>query len=60
MHIWFWKGNLRERDHFEYLGEDGTVILEWIFSTLDGLIRLMIRTGGGHFECGNEPSGSIR
>jgi hypothetical protein len=26
----FWWGNLRERDHFEDLGVDETVILKWI------------------------------
>jgi len=24
-------GNLRERDHFEYPGVDGRIILRWIF-----------------------------
>jgi hypothetical protein len=27
----FWWGNLWERDHFEDLGTDGRIILEWIF-----------------------------
>ena len=28
MHTRFYCGNLRERDHFEGLGEDGTIILK--------------------------------
>ena len=29
-------GNLRERDHLEDLGVDGSIILEWIFKKWDG------------------------
>jgi hypothetical protein len=41
------------------------IILRWIFrkwdvGVLTGLIWLMIETGGGHFKCGIEPSGSIK
>jgi hypothetical protein len=48
-----WWGNLRERDHLEYLGIDGRIILRWIFRKWDvgewsGLIWLSIGTGGGH------------
>jgi len=32
----FWLGNLRERDHLEYTGLDGRVILRWIFRNWDG------------------------
>jgi len=28
----FWWGNLRERDHLEYLGVDGKIMFKWIFS----------------------------
>jgi len=28
-------GNLKERDHFEYSGVDGRMILKWIFSKWD-------------------------
>jgi hypothetical protein len=31
VHIGFWWGNLRERDHLKDLGIDGRVILKWIF-----------------------------
>jgi len=27
----FWWGNMRKRDHFEYPGVDGRIILRWIF-----------------------------
>jgi len=27
----FWLENLKERHHFEDLGKDGRIILEWIF-----------------------------
>jgi hypothetical protein len=32
----FWVGNLRERDHLEDSGIDGTIILRWIFRKCDG------------------------
>jgi hypothetical protein len=38
MHTEFWLENLREREHFEDLGEDGRV--------LAGFIRLVTRSGG--------------
>jgi hypothetical protein len=31
MYTGFWWGSLRERDHFEDLGVDGSIILRWIF-----------------------------
>jgi hypothetical protein len=31
VHTGFWWGNLRERDHLEYPGVDGRVILKWVF-----------------------------
>jgi hypothetical protein len=27
----FWLGNMNERDHLEYVGIDGRIILKWIF-----------------------------
>jgi hypothetical protein len=36
VHTEFWWGNLRKRDHFEDLGVDGRIILEWIFKKWDG------------------------
>jgi hypothetical protein len=53
VHAGFWWGNLRERDHLEYLGVDGRVILKrifkkWIGEARTGLIWLRTGTGGGH------------
>jgi hypothetical protein len=53
VHVGFWWGNLRKRDHFEGADLDGRVILRWIFRKLDrgawtGLIWLRTGTGGGH------------
>ena len=51
-------------DHWGDLGVDGW-ILGWISRRWDvgiwtGLGWLRIGTGGGRFECGNEPSGSMK
>jgi hypothetical protein len=56
-YIGFWLGILR--------GLDGRIILRWIFRKWDEgswaeSIWLSIGTGGGHCECDNEPSGSIK
>ena len=32
----FWLGNLRERDHLENPGVDGSIILRWIFGKWEG------------------------
>jgi hypothetical protein len=48
VHVGFWWGNLRERDHLENPDVDGTIILKWIFKKWDGtwtgLIWLRIGT----------------
>jgi hypothetical protein len=31
----FWWGNLRERDHLKDPGEDGKIILRWVFRKWD-------------------------
>jgi len=56
----FWWGNLRERNHLEETGVDGTIILRWVFRKLDvgvwtGSCWLRIGTGSD-----NELSGSIK
>jgi len=49
----FWRGNLRERDHWGDPDADRRIILRWIFKKLEGVVRtgwswLRIGTGGGH------------
>jgi len=43
----FWWGDLRKRDHLEYLGVDGMIILKWFFRKWNGLVWLRIGTGAG-------------
>jgi hypothetical protein len=51
VHIGFWWGEMRERDHLEDLSVSGRIILKWIFKKWDGawagLIWLRIGTAGG-------------
>jgi len=52
VYVGFWWGNLRERDHIEYPGVDGKIILQcmfrkWFGVAWTGLIWLRIGTGGG-------------
>ena len=30
MHAGFWWGNMKERDHFEFLGTDKKIIPKWL------------------------------
>jgi len=61
----FWWGHLRERDHLEYLGLRGKIILKWIFKKSD-FERGLFRYGSGYeqvadsCECGNEPSDPVK
>jgi len=47
-----WRGNLRERGHFEDLGLDGRIIVKWIFREwdwgMDWLDLAQDKTDGGH------------
>ena len=61
----FWWGNLRERDHWGAQDVDGSIILRWILRKWEGVVGtgwswLMIGTGGGACEYGNEIWGSIK
>jgi hypothetical protein len=35
VHTGFWRGGVREGDHFEDPGVDGRIILKWIFKNWD-------------------------
>ena len=35
VHTGFWWGNLREGNHLEYRGVDGSIILKWILEKWD-------------------------
>ena len=53
VHTGFWWGNLRERDHLEYLGVDGRIILNGPLTdsleTWTGLVWLRVGTNNGAF-----------
>ena len=44
--LYFWWGNLRERDHFGDPGVDGRIILRWIFRKWD-VVYGLDRAGSG-------------
>ena len=57
MYTGFFGGNLREKDHLDDPGIDGSIILRWIFrkwdvGTWSGSIWLGIETGGGLLQMG--------
>jgi len=65
VHAEFWWGDVRERAHLKEQGVNRRVILKCIFKKWDveamtGMFWLRLGRGGGYFECGNEPSGSIK
>jgi hypothetical protein len=65
MHTGFWLVDLSEGDRLEGVGIVVRIIIKWISRKWDmrawtGLILLAIGTDGGSFECGNEPSGSMK
>jgi hypothetical protein len=52
IHTIFWFANLKGRDHSEYIGVDGMIILDWTLRKQGehlstGYIRLRIGTSGG-------------
>ena len=54
-------GDLSERDHLEYVGIDGRIILIWIFrkwvrNTWTGLLWSEYEQVAICYECGNKPS----
>jgi hypothetical protein len=60
-----WWGNWREGDYWGDLGVDGWIILgrisrRWDVGIWTRLGWPRIETVGGRFECGNEPSGSVK
>jgi hypothetical protein len=60
----FWCRSLRKRDYWgdpDVEGDNIKLDLQEVgCGVWTGLCWLRIVTGGGHFECGNEPSGSIK
>jgi hypothetical protein len=36
MHTAVWRGNMKERDHFQEVDIDGEIILKWILKKYDG------------------------
>jgi len=65
LYTWICWENLRKCDHLENTGLDGRKLMWWIFRYFDvrlltGSMWLKLGTGGGHFECGNEPSDSTK
>lgn len=62
MHTGFSYETLKERNHLEGLGTDGSIIFKQILkqqggTESDGLIWLRMWTSSGPCEHGNEPSG---
>jgi hypothetical protein len=56
MHTRFWLQNLKERRHFDRLGVNGRIILNWILNrqggtTWTGFIWLRIGTGRSQLPC---------
>ena len=50
--MWFWKGNWKEGEHLEDLGEEGRIMLKWILRkwvgrAWNGFSRLRMGISGG-------------
>ena len=43
----FWRGNLRDGDHYKDPGVDGELTLKWIFMNWIGVTWLRMGAGGG-------------
>ena len=65
VYTWICWETLRKSDHLENTSLDGRILMRWIFRDCDvrvwtDSVWLKLGTGGGHFECGNENSGSTK
>jgi len=65
VHTGFWWGDITEREHLEDPGVYGRITLQLIYRKWDGCMEWIDLVQNrdrwrGFFECGNEPSGSIK